>query len=325
MLRLNHVEEFRRQITLSFEEAKCTLMTLINSHFDNEGRTGCSEFDVAYIIMQVLSVLAYLHHKGYVHRDVKPENFVVVEDDLLPIKLVSLSTVAEVGSSGVKGTVGTYLYMAPEVVLGRFYGKNVDVWSAGIIAYMLLTGSHPLVDLRAKSHAADSYREEMKQFVMSEKTSLVNRGRLEVRTITKEGQNFLERLLEIDPRKRISAADALKDPWIVTYCRLRRKEKIIEIEQELLHRKDLREVLMNIISVACAPNFKIMLLDRMCSQSKFARENGYPEVNRDAINLYREIFYLVNAGGVGCLSKSELAGRNLGVSFSQRPVPERNA
>jgi len=283
-------------------------MTVINNHFNTQGTLGCNETDVAYTMMQILSILAYLHYEGYVHRDIKPENFLIADEELFPIKLASLSTVTEADNQIIKGMVGTYLYMAPEIILEQVYGKGVDIWSAGIIMYILLKGTHPFIDLRKKDLAPGFYMKEMKQLVLNGNVNIIDK----TKALTKEAQMLLGRLLEVDPRKRISADEALRDPWIVNNCAIRRQRYITEIKENLLSRKDLHEVLTNVISVACAPNLKIMILDRMCSECKYARENGYPEVNKELKSLYKSIFYFVDNHGYGFLSKKELIGCTLG-------------
>lgn len=279
----------------------------MNEHFNAKEFAGYDEIDVAYIMRQIFSTLAYIHYEGYTHRDIKPENFVITYDQRLPVKLASLATVIKrEGTYGLAGLVGTYLYMAPEMLMGKNYDKEVDMWSAGIIMYMLLTGKHPLINIMEEKENADVYKTLIKRALLSDNSTVVDMNKSEVRLMKKEIKTLLNQLLELDPKKRITAERALKDPWIVKSGGVKRQNNILTIEKFIRKRKDLHEVLMNVVSVICAPVLKVMLLDRMCNHCKYARENGYPEVSKDLEELYRMLFYLIDDDGKGFLSKSEI-------------------
>jgi len=279
----------------------------MDEHFNTKDLTGYDEIDVAYIMRQIFSVLAYIHYEGYAHRDIKPENFVITNDQLLPVKLANLATVIKRKETyGLTGLVGTYLYMAPEMLMGKNYDKEVDMWSAGIIMYMLFTGKHPLVNILEEKDHADSYKTLIKRALLNDNTVVVDMNKSEVRLMKKEIRTLLNQLLELDPKKRITAERALKDPWIVKSGGVKRQKNILNIEKFIRKRKDLHNVLMNVVSVICAPVLKVMLLDRMCNHCKYARENGYPEVSKDLEELYRMLFYLIDDDGKGFLSKSEI-------------------
>merc|ERR1719502_2160404 len=104
------------------------------------------------MIRAMLSSICYIHGKGVAHRDLKLENFVRTgSEDKTKIKLIDfglskfgLGDVTESKSQAyvMKETVGTTYYMAPEVMRRR-YGPACDLWSIGVIAYMLLCGSAP--------------------------------------------------------------------------------------------------------------------------------------------------------------------------------------
>jgi serine/threonine protein kinase len=279
----------------------------MNSHFTSETIQPFDETEVAYIMQQIFSILAYMHYEGYVHRDIKPENFLCTCDELGPIKLASLATVMKRNrSAGLKGVVGTYLYMAPEMLMGKCYSKEVDMWSAGVIMYLLLTGTHPIVDMEEES--IDMYRTLIKRALVVEDAVIFNQGRTEVRLMKKEVKNLLKQLLEADPKKRITAERAMHDPWIVRSVKIMRRKNILNIERKIRKRNDLHDVLMNIISVICAPILKVMLLDRMCNHSIYARNYGYPEVTSDQKEFYEMLFYLLDDNASGFLSKTEILG-----------------
>ena len=105
-----------------------------------------SEKDAAYIIRQVLSAITYCHSKGVVHRDLKPENVLIdmiQENGKINIKVIDFGTALFLAPQvRLKETMGTPYYIAPEVLKGN-YTEKCDVWSIGVILYILLSGSAP--------------------------------------------------------------------------------------------------------------------------------------------------------------------------------------
>eukprot|EP00826_Nyctotherus_ovalis_P028034 TRINITY_DN2202_c0_g3_i1.p1 TRINITY_DN2202_c0_g3~~TRINITY_DN2202_c0_g3_i1.p1 ORF type:complete len:383 (-),score=61.67 TRINITY_DN2202_c0_g3_i1:145-1293(-) len=256
---------------------------------------------------QIFSVLAYIHYEGYVHRDIKPENFVLTLNSLLPLRLANLATaVQHKNGYGFRGTVGTYFYMAPEMLMGLKYGKEVDMWSAGIIMYLLIFGAHPLVEIVEEKETVDVYKTMIKRELSKDNKSIVDMNKPEIRLKNRDMINLLRQLLQVDPKKRITAERALNDPWIIHASGLIRRKKVLEIERVIRKRKDINDVLMNVISVICAPVLKVMLLDRMCNHCKWARFGDYPEVSAELEEIYRRLFYLIDANGNGYLSKDEI-------------------
>lgn len=113
-----------------------------------------SEKDASGILKQLLSAVSYLHSRNIVHRDLKPENIVfntVVDTDFSKgrIKIIDFGT-AEIVRKGKNLTakVGSPFYVAPEV-LQQNYNNKCDVWSCGVILYVLLSGYPPF---RGRSH-----------------------------------------------------------------------------------------------------------------------------------------------------------------------------
>lgn len=103
-----------------------------------------TETQAALIMGQLLSSVAYLHGKGIIHRDLKPENILLEERvDSLHIKLIDFGAATFYKEhSTVSGAQGTAYYVAPEVLSGS-YTEKCDLWSCGVILYILLSGSPP--------------------------------------------------------------------------------------------------------------------------------------------------------------------------------------
>ena len=97
----------------------------------------------AEIIQQVLDAVAYCHSKHIVHRDLKPENLLMEEDDSNSIKVIDFGTSQFFDpDEHMDKTYGTAYYIAPEI-LEKDYNEKCDVWSVGVIMYILLTGRPP--------------------------------------------------------------------------------------------------------------------------------------------------------------------------------------
>lgn len=104
-----------------------------------------SESESASIITQLVSAISYCHHAGIAHRDIKPDN--ILFDFRGQLKLADFGSAEWFGlnceSRTMSGIVGTPYYVAPEVLMGRDYNEKVDVWSAGVILYIMLSGVPP--------------------------------------------------------------------------------------------------------------------------------------------------------------------------------------
>ena len=163
------------------------------------------------VLYKLLKVILYLHQRGIVHRDLKPENILCLNknkiDEILVIDfgLSSFFTPKEL----LKSPCGTLSYVAPEVLKGYGYGKEVDLWSAGVILYVMLRGKLPF-------DSANHHKNNK-----NDKTNLIRKvisGRFSMRNeiwklISNNCKDLIIRLLCVDPHKRLTAQNALKHPW----------------------------------------------------------------------------------------------------------------
>lgn len=133
-----HCEKGPRSVNLFME--LCPDGTLQNL-LQRRG-SGLEPYEATSLLMQVLEAVAYLHEKGIVHRDIKPAN-VLMRDG--KAKLSDFGTAAKMSRGSVKGTVGTFRYMAPEVLLGLPQGTACDIWAVGIMALELLGTPAPFL------------------------------------------------------------------------------------------------------------------------------------------------------------------------------------
>ncbi|XP_058187519.1 calcium-dependent protein kinase 28-like [Rhododendron vialii] len=162
-----------------------------------------SEKDAAVIVRQMLKVAAECHLHGLVHRDMKPENFLFKsskEDSPLKTTDFGLSDFIRPGRK-FQDIVGSAYYVAPEV-LKRKSGPESDVWSIGVITYILLCGRRPFWD-----RTEDGIFKE----VLRNKPDF---RRKPWPTISNSAKEFIKKLLVKDPRARLTAAQALSHPWV---------------------------------------------------------------------------------------------------------------
>ena len=150
----------------------------------------------------ILSVISYCHEKGIVHRDLKPENFLLDNDlDSAHLKAIDFGESKFFSKNEkMKDLRGTPEYVAPEVIK-KNYNEKCDEWSAGVIMYILLDGSPPF------------YGESRDEIF-----TMVQKGNIDLtsddwKTISKDAKDLIKKLLQVNPTKRLTAAQALKHNW----------------------------------------------------------------------------------------------------------------
>ncbi|KAJ8770408.1 hypothetical protein K2173_015022 [Erythroxylum novogranatense] len=165
-----------------------------------------SEEDAKSVMVQILSAVAYCHLQGVVHRDLKPENFLFTsKEENSQLKAIDFGLSDYVKpDERLNDIVGSAYYVAPEV-LHRSYGTEADMWSIGVIAYVLLCGSRPFW-ARTESGI---FRAVLKTDPNFDETPWPS--------LSPEAIDFVKRLLNKDYRKRLTAAQALCHPWLANH------------------------------------------------------------------------------------------------------------
>nr|XP_010933744.1 CDPK-related kinase 3 isoform X1 [Elaeis guineensis] len=162
-----------------------------------------TEEDAKVIVVQILSIVAFCHLQGVVHRDLKPENFLfTTRDENAPMKLIDFGlSDFNRPDERLNDIVGSAYYVAPEV-LHRSYSMEADIWSIGVITYILLCGSRPFW-ARTESGIFRAVLRADPNFYDSPWPA-----------VSREAKDFVKRLLNKDYRKRMTAVQALTHPWL---------------------------------------------------------------------------------------------------------------
>ncbi|KAK3014912.1 hypothetical protein RJ639_009876 [Escallonia herrerae] len=162
-----------------------------------------TEEDAKLIVVQILSVVAFCHLQGVVHRDLKPENFLfTARNEDADMKLIDFGLSDFIRpEERLNDIVGSAYYVAPEV-LHRSYSLEADIWSIGVITYILLCGSRPFW-ARTESGIFRAVLRADPNF-----------DDIPWPSVSPEAKDFVKRFLNKDYRKRMTAAQALTHPWL---------------------------------------------------------------------------------------------------------------
>ena len=162
------------------------------------------EEDAKKIIIKLCEIISYIHKKGICHRDIKIENILLLQKNNINNIVLSdlgLSTLMYINEKK-NDPYGTITYVAPEVLNKENYDKKIDLWSLGVISYLLLGGCLPF--------NSENNEEIFHQILFYEPNYdiLVNRG------ISNIGINFIKKLLNKNANNRINIDEALIDPYL---------------------------------------------------------------------------------------------------------------
>ena len=239
-----------------------------------------SESTACFIMRQLLSAVAYCHDKGVIHRDLKPENILIEnseekDKEYFNIKVIDFGTCEILKNKKLTEQIGTSYYIAPEI-LKNGYNEKCDLWSCGVILYILLYGSPPFYGKNEK---------ETFQKILDGNVSFKHKFWSK---ISDEAKDLVMKLLELDPNKRLSAAEALEHIWF-------KKNINIDLLKETKNLENINMFMKNITEFCAEQKLQQATL-------AFLVHNYAP---KDELNELKKIFFAFDKNGDGKLSKEE--------------------
>lgn len=165
-------------------------------------RDSYSEAEAKIVAKQLFNALEYLHGIGIVHRDLKPENILLSnENDVGPIKISDFGLSKFYSKEMMSTACGSPGYLAPEILKAKGYTAAVDMWSTGVVIYIILCGYPPF-------YSANE----------GELFEIILEGRFSFHSpywdsISEAAKDLISKCLVVDPQKRLTAKQALKHPW----------------------------------------------------------------------------------------------------------------
>jgi calcium/calmodulin-dependent protein kinase I len=185
------------------------------------------EEEARAVIKKVASALAYCHEQGIVHRDLKPENLLLssAEDDA-EIKIADFGLAKLLKQETLMQTAcGTPGYVAPEILEGSSYDSSVDVWSLGVITYIILCGFPPFYD------------ENNAQLFAAIKSGSFDYPSPYWDPVSDEAKDLINKMLVVDPSARLTCNQVLEHPWIVGDQAYEKKLDMSELRKFNIRRK----------------------------------------------------------------------------------------
>lgn len=205
------------------------------------GSSRMTERKVRCLVQKILKAISFCHKNRIVHRDLKPENFLLTVQDLdkAELKVIDfgLSITLNEPATEMTARVGTAYYIAPEV-LRRRYTKSCDLWSIGVVMFILLVGYPPFYG------ASDA---EVMSKVIKWKFTFAG---TEWESISNSAKDLISKLLDMDPRRRASASQALEHAWFKDSLG---DDKVISTDvytrlRDYCHQHVLKRIVLNVIA-----------------------------------------------------------------------------
>lgn len=233
-----------------------------------------TESQAAILMQQMIRSVFYMHESHVTHRDLKPENFLLQTKDPVEkavLKVIDFGLSCRFEDSQVLTTkAGTPYYVAPQVLAGK-YDKSADLWSLGVLMYVLLCGYPPF------------FGETDADVLSKVRLGNYSFNALDWKNISEDAKNLVRMLLKMNPKDRYSAEEALNHNWI--------KNKAPNAASAPLPVK----LIDNLRTFRSQPKFKKAALHVMASQ-----------LGESQIKALRETFLALDANGDGLLTFKEM-------------------
>ena len=284
-----------------------------------------TEEQAAMIFQQMMSAINYCHKNNIVHRDLKPENLLYLDKSPnSPIKVIDfgMSKICDPNDIMFE-KVGSAYYIAPEVLDGM-YDEKCDVWSAGVILYILLCG-YPCFNGETDEKIYKAIKRKKFYFPSPEWD-----------IISDDAKNLIKKMLS-DAFERISAEEVLKDPWVLNHAPNAKKGGAVQINEGQLKNyassSKIRKAVLTYIASRLTQN-EIEQLNKNFQEiddnndGKLTLEEIKTAVNKNKnINIehIEEIFKSIDTDGSGCIEYTEFISASLDKSLYLKKEKLREA
>ena len=306
IIKLYEVFENSRFLYLILEE--CTGKELFDRIITRiQSKKMYSEKEAAKIFKQMMSAIAYCHSNKICHRDLKPENLLYSSgDENSLIKVIDFGLSRIWKDEHMTTKVGTAYYVSPEVLAGK-YDERCDIWSAGVILYILLSGEPPF-----NGHNDNEiYRRICKMtFTFPENKWML---------ISKEAKELISMMLSPEDQ-RPTATQVLEHPWFFSVDSFEEKELDINIDKfvKYVHTNKLKKVVLTFIASRLKDNevahlreiFELFDINKDGSITYEELEEGLMKLNIDCGNV-KEIFNSMDTDKSGRIDYTEFLAATL--------------
>ena len=258
-----------------------------------------TEAQCCRLVKQMLSAVRYLHRQKIIHRDLKLENFLFSsneKDSELQMIDFGLSKHFSYVGEEHHEAVGTPYSVAPEVIRGS-YDEKCDIWSIGVITYLLLCGETPFGGCCGEDLL------EVRSNILSGKFAFEPPEFWE--HVSDVGKDFVKSLLVVDPKKRPSAKEAQRHPWIQLYSKKEGIEgnklnpNVVKAIVGFKELSDMQKLLSEVLSFSLLPE---QITDL---REEFAKiDNGDGEITLEDLRMV--LMENAEAGSLGALTEEEV-------------------
>jgi len=234
----------------------------------------------AYVMFQIFSAINYCHNMNIIHRDLKPENILIVDrnkNNFPRVKICDFGTSKMVEKGAIqRKLVGSSYYIAPEVIK-KNYNEKCDIWSCGVIMYILLSGRPPF--------GGDDDREIMEN---------VKKGKYDLESspfnkVSKSALDLIKKLLIMEVNKRITAQEALNHPWF-------KEQKAKQLYNQIKDENIIKKLLSNL---------KKYKRNSVIQETALAYlVHNFPQM-KDVVNACK-LFNQIDINGDGKITEEEL-------------------
>jgi len=207
-----------------------------------------SEKDARDVVMILIDAIKFCHDRDIVHRDLKPENLLLQsKDEDTHIKIADFGFATITHDRSLHQYMGSPGYLAPEILLSKQYGKEIDLWAIGVITYILLCGYPPF----GENSDDEVIRAD---FTFNEKYW---------KNVSVDAKDFIKSLIVVDPEKRLTAAGAVEHKWLKVEDEHISRNTLDSTLEELRHYQSVRKLRIAVHVGVAVNKMKHKLLDHL--------------------------------------------------------------